>query len=100
MQDSSAEFLCRISIYGDCGKDKSSDECGANTQKQALQLWSEAATTVTALDNLITVMWKGETKTQYENAGHKIPKFIKYLRTFGEAGIVKDKKMGRLATEK
>jgi hypothetical protein len=56
------------------------------------KLWSETAMTVTALNNLIPVTWKGETKTQYEHAGHKIPKFVKYLRTFGEAGIVKDKK--------
>ena len=47
------------------------------------------------LDNLIPVMWKGEIKTQYEHAGHNIPKFIKYLRTFSEAGIVKDKKDGK-----
>jgi hypothetical protein len=63
------------------------------------KLWSEAATTVTALDNLVPVMWKGETKTQYENAGHKIPKFVKCLRTLGEARIAKDKKMERLVTE-
>jgi hypothetical protein len=56
------------------------------------KLWNEAAMTVTALDNLIPVTWKGETKTRYEHAGHKIPKFLKYLRTFGEAGIVKDKR--------
>jgi hypothetical protein len=35
------------------------------------KLWSEAATTVTALDNLIPVMWNGKTLTQYEHAGHK-----------------------------
>ncbi len=58
------------------------------------KLWSEVAKTVTALDNLIPVRWKGETKTWYEHAGHKIPKFVKYLRTFGEAGMVKDKKNG------
>jgi hypothetical protein len=41
------------------------------------------------VDNLIPVTWKGETKT---HAGHKTPKFVKYLRSFGEAGNVKDKK--------
>ncbi len=68
-------------------------------KSEHFKLWSEAATTVTALDNLIPVTWKGETKTRYEHARHKTPKFVKYLRTFGEAGIVKDKKMRRLATE-
>jgi hypothetical protein len=64
-------------------------------KSKRFKLWSEAAMTVTALDNLIPVMWKGETKTQYEHARHKIPKFVKYLRTFGEAGILKGKKDGQ-----
>jgi hypothetical protein len=56
----------------------------------------EKGKTVTALDNLIPVMWNGETKTQYEHAGHEISKFVKYLRTFGEAGIVKNMKDGKV----
>jgi hypothetical protein len=52
--------------------------------------------TVTALDNLIPVTWNGITKTRYEHAGFKIPKFVKYLRTFGEAGIVKNGKDGKV----
>ena len=48
------------------------------TQKpknERFKLWSEAAKSVTALDNLIPVTWK------YEHAGFKIPKSVKYLRT-------------------
>ncbi len=45
--------------------------------------------TATALDNLIPVTLKGETKTRYEHAGYGIPKFVKHLRTFGKAGILK-----------
>ncbi len=52
--------------------------------------------TVTALDNLIPVTWNGKTLTWYEHAGHEFPKFVKYLRTFGEAEIVKDKKDGKV----
>ena len=63
---------------------------------ERFKLWSEAATTVTALDNLIPVTWNGKTLTRYEHAGHEIPKFVKHLRTFGEAGIVKDKKDGKV----
>ena len=63
---------------------------------ERFKLWSEAATTVTALDNLIPVTWNGKTLTRYEHAGHKIPKFVKHLRTFGEAGIVKNKKDGKV----
>ena len=55
------------------------------------KLWGEAATTVT-LDNRIPVTWNGITKTRYEHAGYEIPKFVKYLRTFGEAGMVKNGK--------
>ncbi len=65
-------------------------------KNECFKLWSEAAKAVTALDNLIPATWKGETKTQYEHAGHNIPKFAKYLKTFGEAGIVKDKKDGKV----
>jgi hypothetical protein len=65
-------------------------------KSEHFKLWSEAAKTVTALDNLIPVTWKGETKTRYYHAGHKIPKFVKYLRAFGEAEIVKDKKDGKV----
>ena len=59
-------------------------------------MWNEAATTVTALDNLIPVTWNGITKTRYEHAGFKIPKFVKHLRTFVEAGIVKNGKDGKV----
>jgi hypothetical protein len=44
---------------------------------ERFKLWGEAATTVTALDNLIPVTWNGITKTQYEHAGFGIPKFVK-----------------------
>ncbi len=63
---------------------------------ERFKLWSEAATTVTALDNLIPVTWNGKTLTRYEHAGHKIPKFVTHFRTFGDAGIVKNKKDGKV----
>ena len=31
LQNTSAEFLCGISVHGDCSNDKSGDECGVNT---------------------------------------------------------------------
>ncbi len=57
---------------------------------------SEAATTVTALDNLIPVTWNEITNTRYEHAGFEIPKFVKYLSTFSEAKIVKNRKDGKV----
>ena len=65
-------------------------------KSERFKLWSEAATTVTALDNLIPVTWNGITKTRYEHAGFEIPKSIKYLRTFGEARIVNNGKDGKV----
>ncbi len=55
----------------------SKDECH--------KLWGETVMTATAKDNLIPVTWNEETKTRYEHAGYDIPKFVKQLRTFGEA---------------
>jgi hypothetical protein len=59
-------------------------------KSECFKMWSEAATTVTALDNRIPVTLNGV------NAGFQIPKFVKYLRTFGEAGIVKNGKDGKV----
>jgi hypothetical protein len=39
-------------------------------KREQFKLWSEAAMTVTVLDNLIPVTWKRETKTGCEHAGH------------------------------
>ncbi len=52
--------------------------------------------TATALDNLIPVTWNGEIKTRYEHAEHDIPTFVKHLWTFGEAGIVRKMKDGKV----
>ena len=59
-------------------------------------MWVETVVTAKALDSQIPLIWNGETKTKYEHTGHDIPTFVKYLRTFGEAGIVrimKDRKV-------
>jgi hypothetical protein len=56
----------------------------------------EGAKTATALDNLIAVTINGEIKTRYEHAGLQIPLFVKHLRIFGEAGIVKYMKDGKV----
>jgi len=70
---------------------------GAKIPKsECFKMLSEAVTTVTALDNLIPVTYNGVTKTRYEHAGFEIPKFVKYLSTFDEAGIVKNGKDGKV----
>ncbi len=65
-------------------------------KSEHFKMWSKAAMTVTALDNLIPVTWNGITKTSYEHAGFEIPKFVKHIRTFVEAGIVKNGKDGKV----
>jgi hypothetical protein len=60
------------------------------------KMWGEVAKTATALDNLIAVTINGETKTRYEHAGLPVPLFVKHLRTFGEAGTVKNMKDGKV----
>jgi hypothetical protein len=49
------------------------------------KMWGEVAKTATALDNLIAA-----------TAGLQIPSFVKHLRTFGEAGIMKNMKDGKV----
>ncbi len=66
-------------------------------REECHKIWGEVAKTATALDNLIAVTINGETTTRYEHAGLQIPLFVKHLRTFGEAGIMKnmkDRKVG------
>jgi hypothetical protein len=61
------------------------------------KMWGEVAKTAMALDNLIAVTVNVETKTRYEHAVLLLPSFVKHLRTFGEAGIVKNEKDGKVS---
>jgi len=51
--------------------------------------WREAFQTSTYLDGLILVEVDGVIKTRFEYFEGELPKFSKYLRTWGEAGVVK-----------
>jgi hypothetical protein len=64
-------------------------------KSERFKLWGEAATTVTALDNLIPVTWNGIAKTRYELAGFEIPSFVNSAKLESS----RMGKMGRLATE-
>jgi hypothetical protein len=61
-------------------------------KEECYKLWVETVVIAIALNSLIPAMWNGETKTKYEHTGHDIPTFVKHLRTFGEAGIVRKMK--------
>ena len=53
------------------------------------QLFGEIFTTITMLDGLTIIEVNGHKKSQYEHVFKKKPKFVKHLRTIGEAGTVK-----------
>jgi hypothetical protein len=55
---------------------------------ERFKLWPEVTVTATFLNNPVTV--NGDTKTRWEHAGHKIPLWVKFLWTCGEAGTVKE----------
>jgi Reverse transcriptase (RNA-dependent DNA polymerase)/Zinc knuckle len=52
-------------------------------------LWREAFQTVTLLDNLTVITINGKENTRYGHWENENPKYLKYLRTWGEAGVVK-----------
>jgi hypothetical protein len=56
---------------------------------ERFKLWPDVTVTATFLNNLVPVKVHGETKTWWEHAGHKIPLWVKFLRTFGKASTVK-----------
>ena len=58
------------------------------TQKKRDQLWAEAAKTATKLTN-ITVKVNGQA-TPHKNFYGEEPEYSRYLRTWGEMGVVKD----------
>ena len=66
------------------------------SDKDRFKLWPEAVKTATFLNNLVPVTINGETKTRWEHAGHGLPSWTKNLRTFGEAGAVKEGKQGKV----
>ena len=59
------------------------------------KLFKEEFATVTQLDWLAVIEIDGVTKTRYEHWTNKdgAPKFVKYLRTWGEVGTVKTRKV-------
>ncbi len=52
--------------------------------------------TATFLNNLVPVTIKDVTQTRWEHAGYELPSWAKNLCTFGEAGIVKEGKEGKV----
>ncbi len=62
---------------------------------ERFKLWPEAVKTAAHLNDLMPVTIEGVSQTCWEH-GYKVPKWTKTLQTFGEAGMVKDGKKGRV----
>ena len=62
---------------------------GANVPPEIRKhVCKECINCCTHIDGLIVREINGEVKTRYEHWGGQLPKFAKYLREWGEAGIV------------
>jgi hypothetical protein len=62
---------------------------------EQFKLWPEAVKTATHLNNLMPVTIEGVTQTCWEHAGYKVHN-TKTLQMFGETGIIKDGKKGKV----
>jgi hypothetical protein len=60
------------------------------------KLWGVTVETATYLNNLVVVTVNGVTKTRWEYAGFEMLLWSKNLRTYGEAGTVKEGKRGKV----
>ena len=60
-------------------------------EKEYLLYW-EAISHATRLDGLVLITINGMTKTHYEYLLGKNPRFVENMRTWGEAGVVKEPK--------
>ena len=86
-QNSPAEVS--FAVLGGCGRAMMS---AANIPDEMRYLFFPyAAETATKLDGLMVIEWKGKVATKYEHWCGQNPKFAKYLRTWGEAGVVTTK---------
>ena len=59
-----------------------------------LKVWHKAASVATKMDGLTVIEIDGVKKTRVEHWSGKLPGYAHYLRTWGEAGVVKVKRTG------
>jgi hypothetical protein len=60
------------------------------------KLWPEAVVTAPFFNNLVPVTIRDVTQTYWGHARYQLPSWAKNLHTFGEAGIVKEGKKGKV----
>ena len=68
-------------------------------ERMRYQFFREAFQTATLLDGLIATTIDGVTKTRVEHWCGQLPKFVKHLHTWGEAGTVKTRDLSTTKVE-
>ena len=72
---------------------KVNDEFGKNNFEIEMIFFKEACKCVALLDGLIITEINGKVTTRHEHWGSEMPKFVKHLKAWGEAGAVKTKQI-------
>ncbi len=68
-------------------------------RNRRLEFFPEVIMTMTKLDWLKLITINKVKKTRVEHYGLPLPNFAKYLRTWGEAGIIKTSKDGKIGDQ-
>ena len=81
--------MAEVAFYALANKARAAMHQANLPMEMRFRLFGEILTTITLLDGLRIIEVDGLKQSQYEHIFKKKPKFVKYLRTIGEAGTVK-----------
>ena len=81
--------MAEVAFYALANKARAAMHHANLPMEMRFRLFGEIFTTITLLDGLTIIEVDGLKQSWYEHIFKKKPKFVKYLRTIGEAGTVK-----------
>ena len=81
--------VAEVAFYALANKARAAMHHANLPMEMRFRLFGEIFTTITLLDGLTIIEVDGLKQSRYEHIFKKKPKFVKYLRTIGEAGTVK-----------
>ena len=81
--------MAEVAFYALANKARAAMHQANLPMEMRFRLFGEIFTTITLLDGLTIIEVDGLKQSRYEHVFKKKPKFVKYLRTIGEAGTVK-----------
>ena len=81
--------MAEVAFYALANKARAAMHHANLPMEMRFRLFGEIFTTITLLDGLTIIEVDGLKQSQYEHIFKKKPKFVKYLRTIGEAGTEK-----------